>query len=107
MAHPAPGQDAFTKLLEGAALMPPNPVAVRFSENLDRSRKRAGISQEDLAVRSGVHRTEISILERGGRVPRIDTVVKLAGGLEIAPGDLLDGISWAAAAVVSGGFTIE
>ncbi len=53
-------------------------VAARFGDNLVRVRKRSGLSQDDLAVRASVHRTEISQLERGLRIARIDTLVKLA-----------------------------
>jgi transcriptional regulator with XRE-family HTH domain len=69
-------------------------VAHRFGENLRRSRRRAGISQEELGMRSSLHRTEIGLLERGSRVPRIDTLIKIASALAIPPGDLLDGIDW-------------
>jgi transcriptional regulator with XRE-family HTH domain len=65
-----------------------------LAENLFIIRRRAGLSQEDLAALAGLHRTEIGNLERGLRLARIDTVVKLAGALEIAPGDLLKGMAW-------------
>ena len=51
-------------------------------------------SQEEVGFRAGLHRTEIGQLERGHRLARIDTVVKLAGALSIAPGDLLAGMKW-------------
>jgi len=69
-------------------------VAGRFGENLVRCRKRADLSQEELGFRASLHRTQIGILEGGRRLPRIDTLVKLAGALEISPCDLLDGIVW-------------
>jgi len=69
-------------------------VAERFGANLLRERKRAGLSQEQLGFKASLHRTEISLLERGTRVPRIDTCLKLVGALGIAPADLLTGISW-------------
>ncbi len=56
-------------------------VAVRFGENLSRARKRAGMSQEEAGIRASLHRTEIGLLERGERVPRIDTAIKLAGAV--------------------------
>jgi transcriptional regulator with XRE-family HTH domain len=65
-----------------------------LAENLFIIRRRAGLSQEELAALAGLHRTEIGNLERGVRLARIDTVVKLAGALEIAPGDLLKGMAW-------------
>jgi transcriptional regulator with XRE-family HTH domain len=69
-------------------------VAKRFGENLRRSRRRVGISQEELGMRSSLHRTEIGLLERGARVPRIDTLIKIAFALAIPPGELLTGIDW-------------
>lgn len=69
-------------------------VARRFGENLRRCRKRTGLSQEALGYRASLHRTEISLLERGARVPRIDTLIKLVQALPADPGDLLDGITW-------------
>lgn len=65
-------------------------IAQRFAENLARSRKLSGLSQEELGVWASLHRTEIEKLERGLRVPRIDTLVKLAGALRVAPSDLLE-----------------
>jgi transcriptional regulator with XRE-family HTH domain len=72
----------------------PNPVAVAFAKNLAAARKRSGYSQEQVAVRASVHRTEIGVLERGGRVPQIETVVKLAGAVNVSVADLLAGIEW-------------
>lgn len=69
-------------------------VAVQFAKNLTRLRHRADLSQEELSFRASLHRTEIGLLERGARIPRIDTLAKLAGALGVAPADLLDGIEW-------------
>jgi transcriptional regulator with XRE-family HTH domain len=69
-------------------------VAKQFGENLRHIRRRADLSQEDLAFGASVHRTEISQLERGLRTARVDTVVKLAGTLEVNPGDLFEGMGW-------------
>lgn len=79
-------------------------VASRFGENLVRSRKRAGLSQEELGFRASLHRTEISLLERGARLPKIDTVLKLVGALELQPGDLLEGITWKPGEMLPGNF---
>jgi transcriptional regulator with XRE-family HTH domain len=69
-------------------------VADQFGRNLAYCRKREKLSQEELAVRASLHRTAVGQLERGERVARIDTVVKLAGSLGIPPEELLDGIGW-------------
>jgi transcriptional regulator with XRE-family HTH domain len=61
--------------------------------NLRALRDRAGLSQEELGEMCGLDRTEISLLERGLRFPRLDTLVKLARALELKSiGELLDGI---------------
>ena len=62
----------------------------RFAANLRRERQRAGLSQEGLARASHLHRTEISLLERAEREPRLSTIVRLAGGLGVPPAALLD-----------------
>lgn len=84
-------------------------VAGRFAKNLIRCRKRAGISQEELGARAAVHRTDIGKFEGGKRLPRIDTLVKLAGALATSPNDLLDGIEWKPSGdtPTPGGFSIS
>ena len=68
--------------------------AAGFGENLRRTRRRVGLSQEELGWRSSLHRTEVGLLERGARTPRIDTLIKLACALGVEPGVLLAGIDW-------------
>lgn len=80
-------------------------VAIRFGKNLARARRRAALSQEELANRASLHRTEVGMLEHGQRVARIDTVIKLSGAMAIEPGDLLDGIHWTPSDVSGGGFS--
>lgn len=69
-------------------------IAERFAFNLFRERQRVGMTQAELARRTGLHRTEVSYLERCHRIPRLDTLVKLCDSLEIEPGQLLEGINW-------------
>lgn len=69
-------------------------IAAQFGDNLARCRKRADMSQDELSVMASVHRTEISQLERGLRIARIDTLAKLYGSLEVEPAELLVGINW-------------
>lgn len=69
-------------------------VAQQFGANLAHIRKRADMSQEEVSFRASVHRTEVSQLERGLRVARVDTVAKLAAALEVDPGDFFEGIVW-------------
>jgi transcriptional regulator with XRE-family HTH domain len=66
----------------------------RFAVNLRRARQSKQISQEELGFRCDLHRTEVSLLERGGREPRLGTLVKLAGALDTSPEALCAGIQW-------------
>ena len=66
----------------------------RFAINLRKARKKKGISQEELGFRCDLHRTEISLLERGGREPRMGTIAKLAGSLDTTPEQLFEGVRW-------------
>jgi XRE family transcriptional regulator, regulator of sulfur utilization len=78
--------------------------ADQFGSNLRYCRRRVGLSQEELAVRASLHRTAVGQLERGERVARVDTVVKLAGSLGIPPGELLDGLGWEPGSTLVGKF---
>lgn len=66
----------------------------RFAVNLKRIRADRGLSQEALAELAGIHRTELSLLERGQREPRLGTLVKLAGALEASIGELTKDIKF-------------
>lgn len=80
-------------------------VAARFGKNLARARRREALSQEELAIRASLHRTEIGMLEHGERVARIDTVIKLSGAMAIEPAELLAGIHWTPPDSAGGGFS--
>ncbi len=65
----------------------------QFAENLREQRDRAGLSQEALADACDLHRTEISLLERSKRSPRLETIVILARGLGLkSASELLSGV---------------
>jgi transcriptional regulator with XRE-family HTH domain len=87
--------------------LPTRDLAEHFGANLVRVRKRAGLSQEQLGAIAGLHRTEVGMLERGVRLPRLDTIAKLAGALEVDPGELLAGITWRPAPSSVGGFELS
>lgn len=59
------------------------------TQTLREARDAAGLTQDELAARSGVAQATISSLERGTRTnPTIDTVARLAEALGIAPSGL-------------------
>jgi transcriptional regulator with XRE-family HTH domain len=65
----------------------------QFAENLRRYRDLSGLSQEALADACDLHRTEISLLERSKRSPRLETIVILSRGLGLSSAaELIDGI---------------
>jgi transcriptional regulator with XRE-family HTH domain len=68
-------------------------VREQLARNLCARRKQLGLSQEALAERCDLDRTEISLLERSRRSPKLDTIVVLARALELGSvGELLEGI---------------
>jgi len=65
----------------------------RFGEHIRNLRKQAGLSQEELAVVCGLHRTYVGAVERGERNISLLNIVQFAHALRVKPGDLLEGIS--------------
>jgi transcriptional regulator with XRE-family HTH domain len=81
-------------------------LSQHFAAILTRERVLADLSHEELSFLCSMHRTAISELERGVRLPRLDTIVKLAGGLEIEPCELLGGIRWRPGRLAAGSFEV-
>ncbi len=67
-------------------------VREQFAANLRARREALGLTQDGLARACGLHRTEISLLERSRRSPQLETIVLLARGLQISPRELLKGL---------------
>ncbi len=68
--------------------MPLDPKAL-FARNLKRLRSAAGLSQEELAARAGLHRTYISSVEHGNRNVSIENIYAIAMALGADPRELL------------------
>jgi transcriptional regulator with XRE-family HTH domain len=68
----------------------PKAASVAFGQRLRELRAERGVSQDDLADATDVHPTAIGRLERGAREPRLTTILRLARGLDVEPGDLLN-----------------
>jgi transcriptional regulator with XRE-family HTH domain len=64
----------------------------RFGENLRALRLQSGMSQEDLALESGLDRSYVGGVERGERNISLLNIVKLAGSLRTTPAELMKGI---------------
>ncbi|MBY0401319.1 helix-turn-helix domain-containing protein [Myxococcota bacterium] len=61
----------------------------RFGAVVRQRREAAGISQEALADSAGLHRTYISLLERGQRNPSLEVIAALAEGLNTSMASLV------------------
>ena len=64
-------------------------IRIRFGARLRQLRTEAGVSQEKLGLDADLHRTFVSMVERGERNVTIATVEKLAGALKCRMADLM------------------
>ncbi|VVA44326.1 Transcriptional regulator [Candidatus Roizmanbacteria bacterium] len=60
-----------------------------IGKNLRRLREKKGISQEELAYKSGLYRTYVGHIEVGRYMPSAYTIFKLVKALNIKSSDLL------------------
>jgi transcriptional regulator with XRE-family HTH domain len=67
-----------------------DPCVGDLGKNLRTARTSLGLTQEDVAQRSGVQAGEVSRIEAGKRDPKVSTVERLAAAVELSPGQLLD-----------------
>lgn len=81
--------------------------ALVFGANLARCRRELGVSQEEPGFRAGLHRTAVGQIERGERVARTDTLVRLCDSLEVGPDALLAGLRWHPPRLAAGQLEIE
>ncbi len=83
-------------------------TADRLGRNVFLARRRAGLSQEQLGVLASLHRTEIGMIENGERLPRVDTLIKIASALTVRFEQLVAGIEWIIPAPTrSGSFAVQ
>lgn len=67
-------------------------IQKKLGQKIREQRTAIGLSQEELADLSGLHRTYIGSIERGERNVSIQNIVLIARALSISPSTLLDGI---------------
>ena len=65
-------------------------IHARLARNLRSLREERDLSQEAFADEIGLHRTYVSLLERGARNPSIALIDKIARALGVTAGKLLD-----------------
>jgi transcriptional regulator with XRE-family HTH domain len=71
----------------------PESASVAFGRRVRELRRERGISQDALADATSIHPTAIGRIERGAREPRLTTILRLARGLGVRPGEILDELS--------------
>lgn len=66
----------------------------KFAENLRYIRTKRGISKAELGRLTEMQPTEIGLLERGLREPRLGILIRLSAVLEAPLGEFFEGIEW-------------
>jgi transcriptional regulator with XRE-family HTH domain len=74
--------------LHGTRILRP----LSFGREVRRRRKALSLTLEQLAEKSGLTPNYIGTVENGRRDPSLSTILSLAQGLGIAPGELLGGV---------------
>lgn len=64
-------------------------LTLRVGEAVRRHRQDAGLSQEQLAEQAGLHRTAVSLIERGQRSPSVETLHRICVALGISVSHLV------------------
>jgi transcriptional regulator with XRE-family HTH domain len=63
-----------------------------FGANMRATRRRAGMTQTDLAAIDGLDRAAISLTEKGKRSPDMRTLLRIAEGLDVTAAELVSDI---------------
>ena len=67
-------------------------VLLALGKRIRELRAKQGFSQEAFADHCGLHRTAMSLIERGQRVPSLRTLLTISSGFGISLSQLLRGI---------------
>lgn len=65
-------------------------VAQAFGSAVRTARLKAGIAQEELALKAGVERSHMGKIERGEHMPTVGMALKIARALGISAGALIE-----------------
>jgi transcriptional regulator with XRE-family HTH domain len=67
-------------------------VARQVGRRIRRRPRYLDMTQEEVALRAGVHRTQMPLIENGHRMPRLHTLILVCTALDISPCQLLEGV---------------
>lgn len=66
----------------------------QFVANLEAAIAERGLSAAEIAARADLDDAHLRLILSGRRMVQLDTLVKLAGALEVPPDRLLEGVRW-------------
>jgi transcriptional regulator with XRE-family HTH domain len=66
----------------------------RFAANVERLREQRGFSSDRLGELSELGRGELEAILRGEADADFDSIQRLAGALDVTPGELYEGVVW-------------
>lgn len=67
-------------------------AAAHIGALIAEQRKRQGMTQDQVAVLSGIDSSNVRAYETGRSMPNIQSLVRVADALGVHPGELLDGL---------------
>lgn len=70
-----------------------SPAAAFIGQHIVSGRQKLGLTQDELAVISGIDSSNIRSYENGRAMPSVHSVVRIAIALNVEPGALLDGLT--------------
>jgi DNA-binding XRE family transcriptional regulator len=73
----------FVNKLLNVIIMSKEPILLLFGANVQKYRKKLGLSQEQLAEIAGVHRTYIGMVERAEKNITLCNIEKIAKALKV------------------------
>ena len=66
----------------------------QFASNVQRAMAEQGLAADEVANRADLSLNHLNLILRGERTVQLDTLVKLAGALDVPPEQLLEGVEW-------------
>ncbi|UOE43506.1 helix-turn-helix domain-containing protein [Agromyces larvae] len=71
----------------------PSAAAAHIGKRIAAARASRGVTQDWLAVESGIDSSNIRGYESGRAMVSVHTLMRIADALDVPPGDLLDGLT--------------
>ena len=65
-------------------------ILLHFAKNVRETRKKRGLTQEQLAFKAGLHRTYVGMIERAEKNVTLINIEKIANALEVKIKDLME-----------------